>query len=78
MRELDPEKLIIYAVSIVLLAVTTPFVRKIPRNGGRNPIAHVAFLAVAICLLLFLPDFIQDEMFSPGSVMVVGTIIPVY
>lgn len=30
-------------------------------------------------LILFLvPDFIQDEIFSPGSVMVVGTLLPVY
>lgn len=78
MKELDSEKIIIYVVSIIILAVTAPFVRKIPRNGGKNPIAHVAFLGVAAAVLLLLPDFIQDEVFSPGSVMVVGTMIPVY
>lgn len=78
MKELDSENIIIYGVSIAIMAVATPFVRKIPRNGGNNPIAHVAFLGLAATMLLLLPDFIQDEIFSPGSVMVVGTLIPVY
>ena len=78
MKKLDPEKLIIYSVGIVVLAAAAPLVRKIPRNGGKNIVCHVAFAGATIAILLFVPDFIQDEIFSPGSVMVIGTLIPVY
>jgi hypothetical protein len=78
MKHLDQEKLLIYGIAILGLAASWPFVRKFPRTRGKNPIFHVAFLAAAACILLFVPGFIQDEIFSPGSVMVVGTLIPVY
>ena len=78
MKKLDPEKLIIYCVSILVVAVSAPFIRKVPRSQGKNPLFHGIFLAAAVAVLVFVPGFVQDEIFSPGSVMVVGTLIPIY
>lgn len=78
MRELDPEKITIYVVAILVFGGSARFVRKIPRNGGKNPLYHFAFFGLAALTLMIVPDFIQDELFSPGSVMVVGTLLPVY
>lgn len=78
MKQLDPEKLIVYAVSILVFGVGARFLRTIPRNGGKKPIYHAVFVGAFALGVIFVPAFIQDEIFSPGSVLVVGTLLPVY
>ena len=78
MRKIDEEKIGIYLASILLLALLTPLLSKLPRTRGKNPLFHVAYAVAVIAMLMLLPEFIQDEIFSPGGVVVVGTLLPVY
>ena len=78
MKELDGGKIAIYVVSIACVGVATPFIDKLSRTRGKNPIYHGIFFAVAFASLFLLPDYIQHEIFSPGGVLVIGTIVPVY
>lgn len=68
MKEIDGDKILIYTVSIALAIVMGVFIDKIPRTRGKNPIFHAAFVVASILLLVFLPEVIQDEVFSPGGV----------
>jgi len=78
MKEIDGDKVLIYAVSIALAIVAAAFVNKIPRTRGKNPIFHAVFLVASIAILVLLPEEIQDTVFSPGGVVVVGTLLPLY
>jgi receptor expression-enhancing protein 5/6 len=78
MREINTEKLAIYGVSILLVILAVPLLSRLPRTRGKNPIYHGAFLAGGVALLMLLPHDIQNEVFSPGGVIVIGTILPVY
>jgi hypothetical protein len=78
MKELPVEKISVYLVSVVVIAGLSPILHKIKRNRGRNPIFHVLYLAVFIALLVFVPEWIQHEIVSPGGVVVLGSVIPVY
>jgi hypothetical protein len=78
MRELEVEKISLYVGSVAVVAGLSPIMHRIKRTRGRNPIFHVLFLAVFIALLVFVPEWIQDEIFSPGGVVVLGTVIPIY
>ena len=78
MRKLDPDKIIIYAVSILLVIALSPLLSRLPRSRGKNPIYHGIFVVAAGLLLAFLPEEIQHEVFSPGGVVVLGTVLPIY
>jgi hypothetical protein len=78
MRELSTEKLAIYGISFLLVIILTPLLSRIPRSRGKNPIFHLLYLAAVLTTLFLLPAFIQDEVFSPGGVLVIGTVIPIY
>ena len=68
MKEIDGDKILIYAVSIALAVVAGVFINKIPRTRGKKPIFHAAFVAASVAILIFLPEEIQDTVFSPGGV----------
>ena len=68
MKEIDWDKALIYAVSIALAIVAAVFINKIKRSRGKNPIFHGVFVVASILTLLFLPEEIQDTVFSPGGV----------
>lgn len=78
MKEIDGEKVTTYLVATALVVVLTPLLRKVRRSRGKNLIYHALFVAAAVALLLFLPEDIQDDVFSPGGVLVIGSIVPVY
>eukprot|EP00934_Nitzschia_sp_Nitz4_P005585 Nitzschia sp. Nitz4//scaffold29_size155292//2643//3647//NITZ4_002630-RA/size155292-processed-gene-0.1-mRNA-1//1//CDS//3329546364//5575//frame0 len=78
MREIEADKIIIYAVSVLVLIAIVPFLAKIPRTRGKNLVYHGAFVAAASATLLLVPDYIQNEIFSPGGVVVIGTLLPIY
>jgi TB2/DP1, HVA22 family len=78
MRDLDWDKLTIYGVAIACVLAVTPFLHKIPRRFGRSPFVHVAYILVAGLCLYLVPDWIQHEIFSPGGVLVIGTVVPIY
>lgn len=68
MKEIDGDKVLTYAVSIALAIVAAVFINKIPRNRGKNPIFHALFVVASVLILVFLPEEIQDTVFSPGGV----------
>lgn len=78
MRELPTEKLLIYGCSLLLVVILTPLLSRIPRSGGTNTGCHILFVVGVALTLVFLPSSIQNEVFSPGGVVVVGTIVPIY
>ena len=78
MKELDPEKLLIYFLSLLLLILLTPLLHKLPRTKGRHLSFHLAYLLAVRLTLHFLPESIQTELFSPGGVVLLGTVLPIY
>jgi len=72
------DKITMYLVVIAVTVGLGQILHRIPRTRGRNPIFHVLFLAVFIGVLFLVPEWIQDEIFSQGGVVVLGTVIPVY
>lgn len=78
MRKLEGGKILIYLVSVVACIVAARFIDKFPRTRGKNWIFHGAYVAAAFLLVLLVPNAIQNEIFSPGGVVVVGTVLPVY
>eukprot|EP00977_Amphora_coffeiformis_P001028 scaffold220_cov169-Amphora_coffeaeformis.AAC.8 len=78
MREIPPENWMLYGITIVVVAVGTHLLHYVPRTKGKNPIYHGLFLAGVIALLTFVPEWVQDELFSPGGVLLIGTLVPIY
>jgi hypothetical protein len=78
MRELEGGKVIIYLVAFIAVIAIAPILEKFPRSKGKNILYHGIFVISTILSIAFIPDYIQNEIFSPGGVIVVGTIIPVY
>jgi receptor expression-enhancing protein 5/6 len=78
MRRIDSDKFLVYVASTLLLVLSVPFLSKLPRSRGRKPLFHIAFVIAAVGSLVILPGGIQDEIFSPGGVVVIGTILPIY
>jgi fumarate reductase subunit D len=68
MKEIDGEKLIIYGVSVLLAVVSVALLNRVSRSRGKNPVFHGIFVAGAAATLIFLPEAIQDEIFSQGGV----------
>ena len=78
MKEIDHEKIVIYCVSVLLVIGMVPLLARLPRTRGKNLIYHAAFACVASLILFLLPNDIQHEIFSPGGVIVIGTVLPIY
>lgn len=77
MKKLPIEKISVYAVSILLVVLLTPFVHKIPRTH-RNPLYHLLYAIVCLVVLLLVPRWITTEIFSHGGVLVACTVVPAY
>lgn len=79
MRELPREKLLIYAAALACVFLCLlPLLHRLPRTRGRVWYWHVVFVLFQMTCLWLLPDFVQTEVFSPGGVVVIGTILPIY
>lgn len=72
------EKWVVITIVILVLASLIPILSKVKRSRGRNPIYHLIFFAVAITSVFLVPAQIQNKLFSPVGVLMVGTILPVY
>jgi len=71
--------LIPYATSALGLMMLIPILRKFPRQkGSLNPMYHAAYFLFISGVLFFVPEYIKNVMFSPGGVLVIGTVIPIY
>ena len=77
MRVIDSDKILIYVISVILLVASVPFFSKFRRTRGKNVIFHAAFAICCILTLIVLPESVQREIYSPGGVVVVGTLLPV-
>ncbi|GAX29620.1 hypothetical protein FisN_3Lh113 [Fistulifera solaris] len=79
MKELSVEKWALYGAALVTIVLLSVVLQRIPRWRKPPLWVHPVYAAItaAICRLL-IPDWIQDELFSPGGVLLVGTILPVY
>jgi hypothetical protein len=68
----------LYGITLAVVGASTPLLHPIPRNRGQQPLWHVEFLVAAAALLLWIPAWVQDELFSPGGVLLIGTLVPIY
>jgi len=78
MREIPKDKILVYVVGILTAALAAPLINRVKRTRGKNALWHFAFFVAAGASLLLLPDFVQDEIFSPGGVLLVGTLWPIH
>ena len=78
MREIDLERIVNYGVLIGILCGMIPLLHRLPRTRGKNILFQVGYFAVVGLTIAFLPADIQEDIFSPGGVVVVGTVLPVY
>jgi hypothetical protein len=78
MRELPAENWMLYGITLAVVCVGTPLLHKVPRSQGKQPLFHILFLVAAAALLLLVPSWVQDELFSPGGVLLIGTLVPIY
>lgn len=78
MRKIPTEKILFYSGAVAATIVLTLILQKIKR-WNKPPIwVHPIYFAVVAACLLLIPEDLQDDIFSPGGVVVVGTILPVY
>ena len=61
----------------VLLAASLGY-KYIKRNGGRDIKIHLIYFASAICLVVFLPPYIAQYIFTELTVSLIGAMYPVY
>ena len=78
MRELDGDKIMLYGITVLVAVVMTPFLHKIPRSKGKNLIFQGVYLVFVMAMIAFVPEWVQDELYSPGGVLLVGTLMPIY
>lgn len=78
MREIPPEKIGLYVGAMVGTIALTLVLRFVPRVRKPPLWAHPLYLVAVAAALRWLPEWIQDEIFSPGGVVLVGTFLPVY
>ena len=78
MRKIPPEKMAFYAGAVVAVLVFSIVLRFFPRLRKPPIWIHPLYLVAVGLTVVFLPDWIQDEVFSPGGVVLVGTFLPVY
>jgi hypothetical protein len=78
MRKIPVEKIATYGGIVLLVFLLAPLVHKIPRSGGTNIIYHILYTIVVIISLWLVPEWIQNECFSPGGVVVLMNVVPLY
>jgi hypothetical protein len=78
MRKIPTDKLALYGGAVLLTVLFSYFERKIHRVRKPKIWIHPLYLVCVFLTLTFLPGWIQHEIFSPGGVLVIGTILPIY
>ena len=78
MKEIDWERIVNYGVLIGVVCASVPMLSRLPRTRGKNAVFHGLYIAVAIAMLILIPEDFQEDIFSPGGVIVIGSILPVY
>ncbi len=70
---------IVVIVSLVLLLVLIYFAsQRFTRTKGRDPTYHVIYAAITIASFLLLPLEAKDTIFTPLTVIISGTVFPIY
>lgn len=88
MIEVPREKIVIYSVSLLVLILCIVISEKFMkpseeqqqkyRTRGRKILYHVLYIIAVALVLVFVPSNVQNEIFSPFGVLLIGTIIPIY
>ena len=52
--------------------------RKSKRTKGKGLRYYVGFILAAGVVALFIPEYVEDIIFSSGGVLVIGTLTPIY
>lgn len=75
---MEQEDLIAYGTVLAASAVFFLAMRNVPRTKGTKVVNHFVFILVSGLTLYFLPEFIQNILFSKEGVLIIGTIFPIY
>ncbi|KAL7580638.1 hypothetical protein ACA910_002153 [Epithemia clementina (nom. ined.)] len=78
MRQIPADKIMLYGITVIVAVAMTPWLHKIPRTKGRYVPVQLAYLAFVVGMLGLVPEWVQDELFSPAGVLLVGTLMPMY
>ena len=78
MREIPTDKIMLYGITVVVAVAMTPLLHRIPRTKGKNLLFQALYVIFVTIMLFFVPEWVQDELYSPGGVLLVGTLIPIY
>lgn len=78
MKEIPTEKILTYLIGIGVVAALAPILHRIPRTNGKQWWWHPIFFVVAFSRVLILPDGIKHDIVSPGVVVFIGTLLPIY
>lgn len=78
MKELPLDKIAFYGASVAAVFFLTPLLHKVPRSGGTNILYHVVYIALVVAAVMFLPEWLQEDMFSEGGVLLFSVVIPCY
>lgn len=63
------------SISLFLLMIV---LRKVHRTKGKDLRYHACYIIAVVGAILFMPEYVEDVLFSPGGVLVIGTLIPIY
>jgi len=72
------DNLILYGTTLIGLAILVTILKKVPRTKGKNVANHLIYLLFAALVLYFCPEYIQNVLFSPLGVVVIGSVIPIH
>lgn len=79
MRKLSPDKWALYSAALLAVMGLSVLLTRTPR--WRNPPLWIhplyAVITATTCRLL-IPNWVQDELFSPGGVLLLGTFLPIH
>ena len=70
---------VIGLVALVLLLVLVYFAsQRFTRSKGRNPTYHAIYVGVVVASFFLLPMVVKETLFTPLTVVVAGTVYPIY
>jgi len=78
MRAIPADKVVEYSLGVLVTIVLAVVLRFIPRWRSPPIWIHPIFVVLCIASTFVLPEWLQDDIFSPGGVLLIGTVLPVY
>jgi len=69
---------VVLVITSLSLFALTKILKNVHRTKGKDWRYHICYILAAIGGVLCMPEYVEDVIFSPAGVLVIGTIIPIY